>query len=179
TPAPQANVRLIWRPGQNNRQTICPFGRDLSWATGGFVLFLAAARLDEGARVFEDGFALQLHPETWAALREDLRNGRSWSLPAAGELQGFTLEWDWPSRVKMASGLFYQPDEVLRQRLVNQEEFIDFIGQVERVVRDYLSELEPGRGQALTLVLAIRPGRRARFLLGVNPGGGPRAVPAG
>jgi hypothetical protein len=179
TPAPQANVRLIWRPGQNLLQTIYRFGHDLSWVTGGFVLFLAAESLDEGARVFEDGFALQLHPGTWVALREALGKGRPWSLPAAGGLQGFTLEWDWPSRVKMVSGLFYQPDEVLRQRLVNQQEFLHFIGEVDRVVRGYFSELEPGPGQALTLVLAIRPGRRARFWLEFNPGGLPDEVPAG
>jgi hypothetical protein len=178
-PDPRASVRLIWRPGQDSVQSIFPSGGDRAWATGGFTLFLAEASLEEGARVFEDGFAVQLKAATWAALRDALRSGRPWSLPAAGGLQGFTLEWDWPSRVRPVEGLFYQPDEVLRQRVVNQREFLDFLaGDVEGVVRGCLGELEPGPGQALTLVVAIRPGRRARYWLEFNPGGLTAAIPA-
>lgn len=176
SPDLEANARLVWRPGQEQVDTIWPEGSDGSVVTGGFVAFLASAEEPEGGRVSEDGFAVWLRPADSARLRQALRTGQSFALPAEGGRTGLILKWDrpgWP--VKVQQQLPHQPDEVLRQRL-DGAEIGQFSRRVESVVEHYFAGLAPGPGQALTIVWAVRPGRLVRFWLEFNPGGLPAEI---
>jgi hypothetical protein len=172
-PDPRANVRLVWRPGQDGVRTIFPHtdaGRaDL---TGGFLLLAPYPDAVEGGRIVEDGFALQLQPATWARLREALRDGRPFTLPAAGAGLDFTLHWERRGGpAELVRGLLYQPEEVLRQRLADTGSFAAYVERVREETEEYFADVPPGDGQALTLVLAVRPGREARYWSEYHPGG--------
>jgi len=169
TPAREANVRLVWRPGQTQVHTIYPHGSPPSRITGGFLFILPHTEPEPGASLLEDGFALRLAAEQWQGLREALLKGEPWQLQASGDRLGFSVEWDRPGRVKMVLGRLYQADEVLRERVASIEEFAAYTRRVVEEATKYLGTLPPGPGQALTLVIAVRPGREFRLWADTDP----------
>jgi hypothetical protein len=66
----------------------------------------------------------------------------------------------------------YQPDEVLRQRLPSVEEFTAYVKALDGELAAFAAE-RPFGGQALSLFVAVRPGRRSRVWLEFRPGGVP------
>jgi hypothetical protein len=66
----------------------------------------------------------------------------------------------------------YQPDEVLRQRMPSVEEFGNYVKALDGELAAFAAE-RPFDGQALSLFVAVRPGRRSRVWLEFRPGGVP------
>jgi len=77
-PDPDATACLVWRSGQGGPTAITPPGGDHTALTGGFVAFVAGQDADE-VRVVEDGFAVMLRDESWAAVRSALTTGSAYT----------------------------------------------------------------------------------------------------
>jgi hypothetical protein len=65
---------------------------------------------------------------------------------------------------------WYQPGEVLAQRLVSPADFRAFQEKVRRTVAEFAAKQTLG-GQAVSLFVAVRPGNQNRFWLQFTPGG--------
>jgi hypothetical protein len=65
----------------------------------------------------------------------------------------------------VAQNFLYQPDEVLRERVMDINAFGDYLKQIYAVAEDYWAGQPAGSGQALTIVAAVKPGKRVRFWL--------------
>ncbi len=189
-PDPEANVRLVWRPGDREIRTITPHHSDGSCLTGGFVALVAEPSLPEGARVAEDGFLAAFGPTNQARFREAISTGQPFVLPPAQpDLAEFCLEW-LPAKPSQAPAspagteapdktaaffvhqiMLYQPDEVLRQRVGNVSILGSFLKRVEEEANQFWSALPPGESRAVLLVVALRPGGRSRFWPEENPPG--------
>jgi hypothetical protein len=175
---PEANVRLVWRPGQERVETITPYWSDGSCLTGGFVALLFGPSLHDGGQMCEDGFAVTLAPATWPQVRAALTDARPLLVPAADANQ-LELEIAWlpgavvpgPTAFEAVHTLLYQPDEVLKERVAHIDAFARYIKQVTDTAAAYWEALPRGAGQALALTVAVRPGGRARYWLDANPGG--------
>jgi hypothetical protein len=181
TPDPEADVRLVWRPDQGQPCAI-QAGGDGRCVTGSFLMLAFGEGLTDGARVAEDGFAAMFGPESWRRFGEALAAGAPLRVPpASADLQGFALEplpdaapvrpADGPPAFAVASFLFYQPDEVQRERIANLDVFADYLKAVMRTAADYWAARPAGPPQYVTLVLALRPGGRSRFWAEYDPGG--------
>jgi hypothetical protein len=198
-PDPEANVRLVWRPGQQHAQTITPYWSDGSCFTGGFLALVAEASLSDGACVFEDGFLVTLSPATQGRVREALTAGKPLVVgPANPDLTEFSLEWvpdttapapagpgsappagRWEPFAITPSGpafdvnqnVLYQPDPVLRQRVASIEVFAKYLKQIMDTAAEYWAGVPAGESRAVTLVVAVKPGGRSRFWLDANPPG--------
>jgi hypothetical protein len=185
-PDPEANSRLVWRPGLQEMQLILPPGSDGSCVTGGFVAVVASGNSPDGARFAEDGFAVTLSQPTGRRVLDDLRNGRPVSVePAAADLLRFRLEWTegsaavQPAKAEgvafdLRQSILYQPDDVLRQRVASQDVFINYLKQVIEASTAFWAGEPAAAPRAVTLVVAIKPGGRSRFWLDVTP----EALPA-
>lgn len=90
-PTPDANARLVWRPGQTEPTAITPPGSDGSRMTGIFLLVTGGVERDE-VRLFEDGYALLLTPDSLASLWQALRDEQPFSLDRC-EGMTFAVEW--------------------------------------------------------------------------------------
>src|SRR5262249_56888373 len=90
----EANVRLVWQPGQQETRTIGHFRSDASCLTGGFLAILVGEPFQDGGRILEDGFGLTLCPATWATVKEAFLSGSPIEVPSV-EPQGmsFSLVW--------------------------------------------------------------------------------------
>jgi hypothetical protein len=182
-PDPEANSRLVWRPGQQELQLILPPGSDSSCVTGGFVAVVAEAGSIDGARFAEDGFAVTFCHPTGRRVLTALRNGQPVAVePAAPDLLPFRLEWiaepsappapscaAEKSAFDLHQSIIYQPDEVLRQRVASQDVFINYVKQVIDTATAYWAGEPAGAPRAVTLVVAIKPGGRSRFWLDATP----------
>jgi Domain of unknown function (DUF3480) len=82
-PAPEADARLVWCPGQTRPEAITPPGTDGSRVTGSFLALVPASQKDE-VRLLEDGYAALLSDKSWASLRNAFRNQRRFVLHAPG-----------------------------------------------------------------------------------------------
>ncbi len=181
---PEANVRLVWRPGDEGIQTIIPTGSDGSCLTGGFVALIFGPTIQDGGRIVEDGFAVMLCPASWAKVREALSSGQPVRIAASGGgLMDFALDWLPPTGQRgdtpAAGGacfavnelLLYQPDNVLQQRVASIEAWAQYLQRIEAVAADYWAGQPAGAGQTVTLVVAVKPGGRSRFWADFEPGG--------
>jgi hypothetical protein len=65
----------------------------------------------------------------------------------------------------VAHNLLYQPDAVFRERIVDIDALGDYLNQIYEVAEDYWVGKPAEPGQALTIVIAIKPGGRVRFWL--------------
>ena len=73
--------------------------------------------------------------------------------PVAGEL-AVEVQWDRPGGpAELVRGLFYQPEEVLRQRLPDTAAFAEYVERVRDEAEAYFAEVPPADGQA-QLILA-------------------------
>jgi hypothetical protein len=190
-PDPEANVRLVWQPGQQEIRTITPHWSDCSCFTGGFVALVAEPSLPDGGRVFEDGFLVTLSPATQQRVREALLAGKPTLVaPATPELMEFALEWvpQTPAPApacrpepfaidpvgpafEVNQNVLYQPDAVLRERVASVEVFAKYLKQVMDTASAFWSAVPAGECRAVTLVVAVKPGGRSRFWLDANPPG--------
>jgi hypothetical protein len=191
TPDPYANARLVWKPGQKAPEVLLAHDSDALHVTGGFVALAHAPGARDVGTVLEDGFSLELSESSWARLLQAVRDGVPLDLPGTDGEMGLSLDWvaaprsappapapRWPGGKLPAvavQGLFYQPDPVLRLR-VDAEEFIEFLVAVDEAVRGHFASAPTGPGQDLTLVVAVRPGRQARYWLDFAPGEGRQEV---
>ncbi len=178
----QANARLVYRPGQGGPEAIAPPDSAGSRVTGGFVAVVPSPDR-QGGEAFEDGFVVWGSAEVLGGLREAMREGRSFALAGKGGCHNVELRLDGgakgPGRVQLVQGVLYQPDPMLQRRVVDRQEFTSFVGEMGAAVTRHVEGVPEGPGQALTLVVAIRPGRRARFWLEFAPGGEVAELEAG
>lgn len=94
SPDPDADVRLVWRPGQDAPEMITPDGSRATLSTGGFLMIGAGPTLQDGGRMIEDGFAVMFHTKTWRALLEALERGTPLDVPARSDgMQAFSLRF--------------------------------------------------------------------------------------
>ena len=87
-PAPDANAILVWKPGQTEKAGISADGSDGSLLSGSCLMVVPNAP-SEGARVFEDGYLLQLSRESWASFSAAVSERRTLSISLA---DGMRLE---------------------------------------------------------------------------------------
>lgn len=179
--APEANARLVWRPGQTCANLITPPGSDSSCITGGFLAFVYGEAYQDGGQFLEDGFAMMLSLPSWARVLEAIRTGTSLHVPAAAPDQmGLAIQWTTtspspdrkpsaqdsarPSPVFQVARLFrYQPEEVLRRRIANFETWNRLINQVIETASDYWAAQPIGLPMSALLVVAVKPGEKSRF----------------
>jgi hypothetical protein len=170
-PAPEARMRLVWKPGQGAPETIRAEGADATRLTGGFVLLAAGTTMPTGARITEDGFAVYLSPEAASEARSALVNGGPLQLEGEGELFDFEVEWVPGAEEKVEEGavfrvertVMYQADEMLRERVPRIEALTEYLERVAEASANYWEKVEPGAGRAVLLAVALRPGGRVRF----------------
>ena len=93
-PAPDADARLVWAPGQHRPKAITPPGTIGSRVTGSFIVLVPASERDE-VRLIEDGYAVLLTVESWESLRAALRGRQPLALLPS---EGPSLLVEWPSR---------------------------------------------------------------------------------
>lgn len=89
---PGASGCLVWEPGQSGPSAITPPSSDGSCLSGCFVLLVPEQSADRG-QLLEDGFALLLTNESWAALRQAMIQGQALTVPATEEGMPLSLEW--------------------------------------------------------------------------------------
>jgi hypothetical protein len=71
----------------------------------------------------------------------------------------------------IAQNMLYQPDPVLQERVPDIDALAGFMKRIEGEGVAYWAEVPRGAGQALTIVVAIKPGGLARFWLESSPTG--------
>ena len=89
---PGANGCLVWVPGQKAPEAIIPPGSDGSRMCGCFIVFVAE-QAENGGKLLEDGFAMELTSEAWRSIRRALVDGKELVLPASGDRMSFALTW--------------------------------------------------------------------------------------
>jgi hypothetical protein len=88
---PAASGCLTWVPGQNGPEAIVPPGSDGKRVCGCFVVFVSE-QPENGGRIIEDGFAMQLTREAWQSVRRALCEGEELSIAATAGMP-FALTW--------------------------------------------------------------------------------------
>jgi hypothetical protein len=89
---PAANGLAIYRPGQSGPTAIKAGRSAVSRVSGNFVSFLSGAAISDSARLYEDGFAVTLTPDSRRALADALRTGQDLDRPGKGGMS-FSLRW--------------------------------------------------------------------------------------
>jgi hypothetical protein len=89
---PTANGCLVWVPGHSEPEAITPPGSDGSRLCGCFVVLLLE-QPENGGRILEDGFVMELTADSWKEGRSALIEGRDVWIPAAGTGMSFALTW--------------------------------------------------------------------------------------
>jgi hypothetical protein len=88
--------------------------------------------------------------------------------------------WSWlfgpstpasPPAFEIAQNMLYQPDPVLQERVPDVDALAGFMKRIEEEGVAYWADVPRGAGQALTIVVAIKPGGVARFWLEPSPTG--------
>jgi hypothetical protein len=181
---PSADACLVWSPGQKEAIAISPPGSTGSRVAANFVAFAPGVDRDQ-VTVLEDGIAVASTAPTWNKLKSALESGTALSLPSLG--QGFEIVWRAaedaaalpspalqlpppvskvpPPPASSSTGftvsnlVLYQPEAVLGAR-ARIPELAAYVKRLEAVAADGL----PGvmTPEALDLVVAVKPGRRAR-----------------
>lgn len=116
---------LVWCPGEAGPQAITPDGSQGRRLAGAFLLVCPVEEGSEDFRMMEDGFGFLLSPARYATFLERLQAGLN--LELRGLQVGLSLEWTTPRKtgaldfagLQIGTVTLYQPDHVLRQRLVD------------------------------------------------------------
>jgi hypothetical protein len=103
---PTADGCLVWVPGQSTPEAITPTGSDGSRLCGCFVVFVPE-RSENGGRMHEDGFVVELTAASWKQLRSALIEATDVSMPAAGTAMSFALTWRDQEYVSPVDGRSY------------------------------------------------------------------------
>jgi hypothetical protein len=103
---PTANGCLVWVPGQSEPGAITPPGSDGSRVCGCFVVLLPE-QLEDGGRILEDGFVMELTADSWKAVCDALIDGRDVGIPAVGTGMSFALTWRDQEYVSPVDGRSY------------------------------------------------------------------------
>jgi hypothetical protein len=103
---PTANGCLVWVPGQSAPEAITPQESDGSRLCGCFVVFVPE-QPENGGRMHEDGFVMELTADSWKEVRSALIEGRDVWIPAAGTEMSFALTWRDQDYVSPADGRSY------------------------------------------------------------------------
>jgi hypothetical protein len=106
---PTANGCLVWVPGQSGPAAITPPGSDGSRLCGCFVVLLPE-QPENGGRILEDGFVMELIADSWKAVRDALIEGRDVGIPAVGTGMSFALTWRDQEYVSPVDGRTYQAE---------------------------------------------------------------------
>jgi hypothetical protein len=161
---PTSNVRLVWRPGDTRQHSIMPGDAVASSITGGYLAFTPSDSHPEGGRIHEDGFLVHLRPAHWQRVREALLAGETYVLPAEHpDLLEVCFVWDSLNhKVQLDSVMLYQPNEVLAQRVVDEKQLRYYVEVVGHTVQEYFARVPLVGGYGLTVVMAVKPGRRVR-----------------
>jgi hypothetical protein len=88
----EADACLVWSPGREGLNAISMPGATGARIAGNMLLIAPQAKQD-GARVAEDGFGLQLTDASWARFRAALAAREPLTLPGADDRMSFTLSW--------------------------------------------------------------------------------------
>jgi hypothetical protein len=176
------DASLVWAPGQEAIAATSANGRR-DRVGGNFLLFAPGAPQDQGT-LLEDGFAMRLRAETWAALRSALRNGRGVILDAGdGDNHGLRIEWvraapdAAPEQgvARLERVVFMQPEATVA-RAVSSRELSRYIASLRQVVASHLAGSGPGAACDLLLRVDLDARRRPSVNLGVRPLPPPAAV---
>jgi hypothetical protein len=171
-PAEDAEARLVWRPEMAGVEAIVPPDSRGTVQTGGYIGFVPNDDQPEGAQIFEDGFLLTLRRETMAKLREALTRCERLDITPSPDRLKFSLHWDFPERtgsaVEFGNPILYQPESVVQER-VEQQVFVNYVGNLQTIVRKFIDLLPEARGQNLLFVAALRPGGETRFWFDIQP----------
>lgn len=103
---PTANGCLVWVPGQSEPEAITPPGSDGSRLCGCFVVLLPE-QPENGGRILEDGFVMELTADSWKGVRSALIDARDVWIPAAGTGMSFALTWRDQEYVSPVDGQSY------------------------------------------------------------------------
>lgn len=176
-PAEDADARLVWTPEMTGVEAIVPPDSRGAIQTGGYIAFIPNEEQPEGGQIFEDGFLLTLRRETMTKLREALARAERFDLTPSPDRLRFALQWDYPERtgsaVEFGNGLLYQPELVLQERIIDQKTFVNYVGQLQNILRKFIDLLPEARGQNFLFVAALRPGGKVRFWMDITPDGFP------
>lgn len=161
---PNSNVRLVWHPGNTRQHSIMPGDAVASSITGGYLAVTPSDKHPEGGRIHEDGFLVHVRPAHWQKLRQALLAGETHVLPAEHpDLLEVCFVWDTPNhKVRPDSVMLYQPNEVLAHRVVDEKQLQHYVDVVVHTVQEYFARVPLVGSYGLTVVVAIKPGRRAR-----------------
>jgi hypothetical protein len=196
----QANARLVWKPGQEHLRAIHPAVSDGSRRTGGFVAFVPASEnggqvCEDG---FEVLLSLAAWLKVRGALLSGQSvflpadgDGAAFTLEWNEQvyfnpIDGMRLEPEggWqrygPPAVRVAASTdepaFWQgtmlltSDEDMGQRLRRLEDLSEFMGVLDRTLRDFFTALPSGPGEDLLLDCQLLPGGKAEYHLALRPG---------
>lgn len=176
-PAEDADARLVWRPEMTGVEAIVPPDSRGAIQTGGYIAFIPNEEQPEGGQIFEDGFVLTLRRQTMAKLREALTRAERLDINPSPDRLRFALHWDYPERtgsaVEFGNGLLYQPESVLQERIADQQAFVNYVGQLQNILKKFIDLLPEARGQNLLFVAALRSGGQVRFWMDIQPDGFP------
>jgi hypothetical protein len=89
---PLANACLVWEAGQREPTAISPPGSDGSRVAGAYAVVLGE-QADDGGKLFEDGFTIELTDVSWAKFRRALLDGIDLVIPATAGGMDFALIW--------------------------------------------------------------------------------------
>jgi hypothetical protein len=103
---PTADGCLVWVPGQSGPAAITPPGSDGSRLCGCFVVLLPE-QPENGGRILEDGFVMELTAESWKQLRSALIDGTDVWIPASGTTMSLALTWRDQEHVSPVDGRSY------------------------------------------------------------------------
>jgi hypothetical protein len=91
-PDPDANARLIWRPGQSSPRWISPDGIEANQITGGGLIIAVSDAHQDRSQIVEDGFSLVLRTVSWVKLKLALTRGAPLELFTT-DGPSFAVEW--------------------------------------------------------------------------------------
>jgi hypothetical protein len=87
---PESSAALVWSPGQKAPAAITAGHETGPHLAGSFVMFVPQQD-EDGAQMFEDGFAVFVRDQTWKRLRQALVDGKPLSVPASGDKMSFEM----------------------------------------------------------------------------------------
>jgi hypothetical protein len=92
-PDPDANFRLVWKPGLESPCAIFPRTYHGNMATGCFLAIVYAQDLENEGKVIDDGFGMIMNLSSWKEFKKAIQKGESLTIASVGDGKSLRLEW--------------------------------------------------------------------------------------
>jgi hypothetical protein len=167
-PDPAAGMRLSWFLGST--KNLAPSGpMPARWITGGFIILNHGEGITDQGMVLEDGFVMQMGPDSWEKLRAAVAAGLPIKIPPVPG--GMALEVEYfppfdPSQemaFRVEDILIYNKDAQLTERDVDAHALSDYVDRLTEAVSSVLARYYGLDARGLLIAVGVKPGKRVKI----------------